>query len=79
MVRITRVSKAEAIGGAAEGKKATVGFNGPDEPLEQLPDVFLDSYLFLAGQKLNNEFKETVGKVCDESLLWSMPAVNMRH
>lgn len=32
--RITRVSKAEAIGSAAERKKATVGFNGPNEPLE---------------------------------------------
>jgi len=79
MVRITRVSKAEAIGSAAEGKKATVGFNGPDEPLEQLPDVFLDSYLFLTGQKLNYEFKETMGEFCDKSLLWSMPTMNMRH
>jgi len=33
----------------------------------------------LAGEKLNDEFKETVGEVCDESLLWSMPAVNMGH
>ena len=75
--RITRVSKAEAIGSAAEGKKATVRFNGSDEPLEQLPDVFLDSYLFWGRQKLDDEFKEALGEVGNEPLLWRMPAVHL--
>lgn len=76
--RITRVLEAEAIGSATERKKATVGFNGPDEPLKQLPDVFLDSYLFRGWQKLNDEFKETLGDVRDEPLLWNMPAGYLR-
>ena len=67
--RITRIAKAEAIGSAAEGKKAAVGLNGPDKPLKELPDVFFDGHLFLRGQKLDDEFKETLGKVCAEPLL----------
>lgn len=66
--RLTRIPKAEPVGGAPEGEQPTVRLDGADEPLEQLAHILLDGELLWRRQELDDKVEETLGELCDEAL-----------